>query len=527
MTHTHTSITVYIPQDTLSIALGADQLAQELMQWAQSTHTPVQLVRNGSRGLYWLEPLVEVQYGDQPRVAYGRMTAEGLAQLLAYPNWQQGVKEHPLYLGNIEEHPYLARQERLSFARIGLFDPTDIDAYQAHEGFVGLTNALAKSPQAVLDQITESGLRGRGGAAFPTGIKWQTVADTPAEQKYIICNADEGDAGGFSDRIAMEADPYALIEGMIIAGYAVGATEGYIYLRSEYPHTWNILQQALDQAYERGFLGKNILNSGVDYELKLFKGAGAYICGEETSLLESMEGKVGLVRAKPPLPAHHGYLDKPTVVNNVVTLSSATTVLAKGASFYAQFGMGRSRGTLSFQLSGNVKQGGLVEKAFGLTLRELVEDFGQGTLSGGPIKAIQVGGPLGAYIPQHLWDTPLDYEAFQQIGGLIGHGGVIVFDDQVDIHALAKHAMDFCAFESCGKCTPCRIGSVRASEIIDKLGAPEHDFQQQKALLLELCDTMEHASLCALGGMAPFPVRSLIQLYESDFHPNTKEAPHA
>jgi len=526
MNAAHATTTVYIPQDTLSLALGADQLAEQLEQWARTEQQPVTIVRNGSRGLYWLEPLLEVQHGDQTRLAYGPMTSAGLAELLETTDWQQGAPAHPLYLGNIEEHPYLANQDRLSFARIGLFDPTDIESYQQHEGFVGLRNALALGPQGVLDQVMESGLRGRGGAAFPTGIKWQTVADAVAEQKYIVCNADEGDAGGFSDRIAMEADPYALIEGMVIAGYAVGASKGYIYLRSEYPHTWDILQKAIDIAHEHGFLGEDILGSGFDYELRLFKGAGAYICGEETSLLESMEGKVGLVRAKPPLPAHHGYLGMPTVVNNVVTLSSATTVLAKGAEFYAQYGMGRSRGTLSFQLSGNIKQGGLIERAFGLSLRELVEDYGQGTLSGRPIKAIQVGGPLGAYVPQHLWDTPLDYEAFAQIGALIGHGGIIVFDDQTNIQSLAKHAMDFCAFESCGKCTPCRIGSVRAGEIIEKLGAPEHDFQQQKALLLELCDTMESASLCALGGMAPFPVRSLIQLYESDFHPS-KETPHA
>lgn len=520
------NIIVYIPQDTLSIALGADELAQQVEKWASKHKAEIQIVRNGSRGLYWLEPLLEIDSGDGVRLAYGPMDQEALAQLLETTDWHLGASNHPLYLGDIEKHPYLANQERLSFARIGLYDPTDINAYQELEGFVGLRNALKQSPQTVIDEVAQSGLRGRGGAAFPTGIKWQTVADTPATQKYIICNADEGDSGGFSDRMVMEADPFALIESMIIAGYAVGATKGSIYLRSEYPHTLKILGTAIATAYEHGFLGKDILGSGFDFDLDIFRGAGAYICGEETSLLESMEGKAGLVRAKPPLPAHQGYLGQPTVVNNVVTLASVTTVLAKGAEYYANYGMGRSRGTLSFQISGNVKQGGLIEKAFGLTLRELVEDFGMGTLSGRPIKALQVGGPLGAYIPEHLWDTPLDYEAFQNIGGMIGHGGVIVFDDQADIPALAKHAMDFCAFESCGKCTPCRIGSTRASEIIDNLNSPQHDYQQQKELLLELCDTMEHASLCALGGMAPFPVRSLIKIYEEDFLSPTKEAPN-
>jgi len=522
---------VYVPQDSLAIALGADEIAAQITQWARQQGLALQLIRNGSRGLSWLEPLIEVQARDahttHPRVAYGPLSPQELPALLATPDWYRGNSAHPLYCGPIDAHPYLARQQRLTFARIGLDDPLDLNAYQQQGGLQGLRKALAKAPEQVIETIQQSGLRGRGGAAFPTGIKWQTVAQAPGSQKYIVCNADEGDAGGFSDRLILEADPYALIEGMIIAGWAVGATQGFIYLRSEYPHSEKILQQAIQKAYQQNLLGANILGSDCHFDLHIFKGAGAYICGEETSLLESMEGKVGLVRAKPPLPAHHGYLGQPTVVNNVVTLATAPTILAQGAQFYADFGQGRSRGTLAFQLSGNIKQGGLIETAFGMSMLELIEEFGQGTQSGRPIKAIQVGGPLGAYIAPEHWHTPLDYEAFQAIGGLIGHGGIIVFDDQANIPALAKHAMDFCAFESCGKCTPCRIGSVRASEIIAQLDPAATNYAQQKQLLLELCDTMELASLCALGGMAPYPVRSLLTLYEDDFHPHAQETPHA
>lgn len=521
--HSRPKLRVFIPQDSIALALGANHMAQQVAAWAQRRQIEVELVRNGSRGLLWLEPLLEVQalhQPDAPRLAFGPMSTDALDALLAEPQWFLGLPHHPLYLGNIETHPYLAQQERLSFKRIGLHDPTNLEAYQEQGGGAGLRLALACTPDEVIDSLIQSGLRGRGGAAFPTGIKWQTVAQSPAAQKFIVCNADEGDAGGFSDRLALEADPFALIEGMLIAGWAVGAQQGFIYIRSEYPRSLHIIEQALQRARASGWLGKNILGSDFSFELQIFKGAGAYICGEETALLESMEGKVGLVRSKPPLPAHQGYLGQPTVVNNVVTLTTVPVILAQGADYYADFGSGRSRGTLAFQLSGNIKQPGLIEKAFGLSLRQLIEDYGGGTLSGRSIKTIQVGGPLGTYLPPKQWDTPLDYEAFAAIGGLLGHGGIIVFDEQINIPALAQHAMRFCADESCGKCTPCRIGSVRAVEILGKLDGLAPDYGQQKALLLELCETMEQASLCALGGMAPYPVRSLIEHYEADFKGN-------
>jgi formate dehydrogenase iron-sulfur subunit len=374
----------------------------------------------------------------------------------------------------------------------------------------------------VVKEVTESGLRGRGGAAFPTGIKWNTVLNTPGEQKYVVCNADEGDSGTFSDRMLMEGDPYTLIEGMTIAGVAVGATQGYIYLRSEYPHAFKTLKEAISRARAAGYLGTDVMGSGKTFELEVRLGAGAYICGEETSLLESLEGKRGIVRFKPPLPAIEGLFGKPTVINNVISLCSVPVILAKGGKYYQDFGMGRSRGTLPFQLTGNIKHGGLVEKAFGLTLNQLLYDYGGGSASGRPIRAVQVGGPLGAYVPESQFDIPLDYEAYSKVNAMIGHGGMVVFDDTVDMVAQARYAMEFCAIESCGKCTPCRIGSTRGTEVMDKI-IKGIDVEANIALMRSLCDTMLNGSLCALGGMAPYPVLSALNHFAEDFA-DTREA---
>ena len=474
---------------------------------------PIELVRNGSRGLFYLEPLLEVEHQGR-RIAFGPVSAgdiPGLLDALA-----GDVAVHPLYLGVTEDIPWLKGQQRLTFARAGLGDPLSLVHYRSLDGFAGLEKALQLTPQGIVTEVTDSGLRGRGGAAFPAGIKWQTVLDTPVGQKYIVCNADEGDSGTFADRLLMEADPYQLIEGMIIAGLAVGASQGYIYLRSEYPRAREILELAIARARTEAYLGSNVRGSGKAFDLELRIGAGAYICGEETSLLDSLEGKRGMVRAKPPLPAIEGLFAKPTVVNNVLTLAAVTTVMEKGGEYYRDYGTGRSRGTLAVQLAGNVLRGGLVELAYGATLRQVVEDYGGGTYSGRPMRAIQVGGPLGAYLPQSQWDTPLDYEAFAGIGAMLGHGGVVVFDDTVDMAAQARFAMEFCAVESCGKCTPCRVGSVRGVEVIDRLIAREQQ-QQNVALLHDLCDTMEAGSLCAMGGLTPYPVRSALTYFPEDF----------
>jgi len=507
------NLRVFVPQDTTAIALGADIVADAIASQASASDVELVMVRNGSRGAFWLEPLVEIEC-DGARLCYGQVEAADVAGLL------QAVatdpESHPRYLGTIDTIPWLASQQRLTFARAGEGDPLCVQSYRKLGGFAGLERALTLSPQAIVDQVRESGLRGRGGAAFPAGIKWQTVLDAPATPKYIVCNADEGDSGTFADRLLMEADPYQLIEGMAIAGLAVGAQQGYIYLRSEYPRALTVLTEAIDTARQQGYLGENILNSGKAFDLELRLGAGAYICGEETSLLDSLEGKRGMVRAKPPLPAIEGLFGQPTVVNNVLTLAAVTTVLAQGADFYANFGSGRSRGTMPVQLAGNIKRGGLVEVPYGSTLREVVEHYGGGTRSGRPVRAIQVGGPLGAYLPESQWDTPMDYEAFANAGAMLGHGGVVVFDDTVDMAAQARFAMEFCAVESCGKCTPCRIGSVRGVEVIDRIVAG--DQRDENLILLEdLCDTMEHASLCAMGGLTPLPVRSALKHFAADF----------
>jgi formate dehydrogenase iron-sulfur subunit len=426
-------------------------------------------------------------------------------------------KTHPLCLGLTEEIPYLKKQERLTFARCGVIDPLSLADYISRDGYKGLQNALKLTQEQIVEEVFNSGLRGRGGAGFPTGIKWKTVMNAPADQKYIVCNADEGDSGTFADRMIMEGDPFVLIEGMTIAGFAVGATSGYIYCRSEYPHAFKTLERAIAIGYEKGYLGANAAGSGKHFDLEVRMGAGAYICGEETSLLESLEGKRGQIRPKPPLPALEGLFGKPTVVNNVISLATVPIILDKGAAYYKDFGMGRSRGTLTIQLAGNIKQGGLVEKAFGITLREAIYDFGGGTATGKKLRAVQVGGPLGAYFPESLLDTPLDYEAFAAKKGLVGHGGVVVFDESVDLAKQARFAMEFCAIESCGKCTPCRIGSTRGVETIDKIIANQNR-DQNLEILNDLCEVMLDGSLCALGGLTPYPVLSAMQHFPEDFH---------
>ena len=497
----------FIPQDTTALALGADAVAAALMEQG------VEPVRNGSRGMFWLEPLLEVET-DAGRLGFGPVSPADVPAILTALD--KDASSHPLFLGPVSEISYLQSQQRLTFARAGEGDPLCLENYRALNGFRGLEKALQLSPQQIVDQVKESGLRGRGGAAFPAGIKWQTVLDCQAEQKFIVCNADEGDSGTFADRLLMEADPYQLIEGICIAGLAVGATQGYIYLRSEYPVAHRLLNIAIERATQAGYLGDNIQGSGNSFHLEVRLGAGAYICGEETSLLESLEGKRGMVRAKPPLPAVEGLFGLPTVVNNVLTLAAIATIFEQGAEVYKNFGMGRSRGTLAIQLAGNIKRGGLIELAFGVTLRQVVEEYGLGTFSGRPIRAIQVGGPLGAFLPESQWDTPMDYEAFAAIKAMIGHGGVVVFDDGVDMAAQARFAMEFCVAESCGKCTPCRIGSVRGVEVIDRIVA-DQDRDNNLILLHDLCDTMEAGSLCAMGGMTPYPVRSALAHFAGDF----------
>ncbi len=508
-----TAVTVYVPRDTSARSVGADEVAVTIAAVAATFGESVSIVRNGSRGMLWLEPLIEVET-DDGRMAYGPVTADDVEGLFEADFLHGGP--HALGHGRTDDMPWLSRQHRWTFARVGVIDPLSADAYERHGGLVGLRRALAMEPDSVVTEVTESGLRGRGGAGFPAGIKWRTVAQAPATPKYICCNADEGDSGTFADRMLIEGDPFLLIEGMTIAGIAVGATKGYIYLRSEYPDAIAVMRAAIANAYAAGWLGADLLGTTHAFDLEVREGAGAYICGEETAMLDSLEGLRGMVRAKPPLPALEGLFGQPTVVNNVLTLASVPGILADGASAYQDLGVGRSRGTQVFQLAGNIAQGGIVETAFGMSLRELIDDFGGGTASGRPIRAVQVGGPLGSYLPDDQLDLPLDYEAFAAAGAMLGHGGIVVFDDTVDMAAQARFAMEFCAAESCGKCTPCRVGSVRGVEVIDKIVAGQ-ERDANLVLLDDLCELMTDGSLCAMGGLTPQPVRSALVHFPEDF----------
>jgi formate dehydrogenase iron-sulfur subunit len=511
---------MYIPRDMAALAMGAKKVVAAVQKEAAARGLDVGIVRNGSRGMLWLEPLVEVET-PAGRVGYGNVTAADVPALFDAGFLSGG--EHKSSIGLVEQHPYFARQQRVTFQRCGRIDPVSYAEYTANGGYKGLDRAFSIGPAATIAEIAASGLRGRGGAGFPTGVKWKTVADCPGDKRYVVVNADEGDSGTFADRMIMEGDPLSLIEGMTICGFAVGSDKGYVYLRAEYPIAAQIFAEALVAARAAGALGKQVRGSDFSFDIELRMGAGAYVCGEETSLLESLEGKRGIVRAKPPLPAHVGLFGKPTVVNNVLSMATAPMILADGGAAYYAYGMDRSRGTIPLQIAGNVKHGGLFEAPFGLTLNEIVNDIGGGARSGRPVRAVQVGGPLGAYLPVSLFETRFDYEAYTKVNSLIGHGGLVVFDDTVDMSWMARFAMEFCAIESCGKCTPCRIGSIRGVETIDKIRAGEN-VAANIDLLKDLCQTMKLGSLCALGGFAPFPVESALRHFPEDFHKPALEA---
>ncbi|MDD9706335.1 NADH-quinone oxidoreductase subunit NuoF [Seohaeicola sp. SP36] len=505
---------VWLPRDAAARALGADDVAETLLTQARAHGIDLTLIRNGSRGMIWLEPLLEIET-PEGRIGFGPVTPADVAAILDTP------EAHPKALGLVEALPWMARQTRLTFARCGVIDPLSLADYEAHGGLSGLRRALEMDAAGIVAEVTESGLRGRGGAGFPTGIKWDTVRKAQADRKYIVCNADEGDSGTFADRMIMEGDPFTLIEGMIIAGLGVGATKGFVYLRSEYPDAIEVMNAAVTIARDAGLLGASVLGTGPAFDMEIRVGAGAYVCGEETSLLNSLEGKRGVVRAKPPLPALQGFMGQPTVVNNVISLATVPVIFEKSAGFYRDFGLGRSRGTIPLQIAGNVKQGGLFETAFGLSLGEIVDDIAGGTRTGRPVKAVQVGGPLGAYFPRSKFDTPFGYEEFDGQGGLIGHAGVVVFDESADMLGMARFAFEFCAVESCGKCTPCRIGAVRGVETVDRIARGDAD---AIPLLTDLCETMKDGSLCALGGFTPYPVMSALTHFPDDFATTRKAA---
>ena len=507
------TLRIFVPRDAAARAVGADRVATAIATEARRLDLPIELVRTGSRGLFWLEPMVELETREG-RLAFGPVAPADVPGLLVLGS--QAAKSHPLCLGRPDDIAFLKRQTRITFGRCGVIDPLSLADYRAHGGYRGLARALSLGPAATIEEVVRSGLRGRGGAGFPTGVKWRTVADTDADRRYIVCNADEGDSGTYADRMLLEGDPFGVIEGMTIAGFAAGAAKGFVYIRSEYPDAIRVMSEALNIARASGCLGADAAAGGFAFDIEIRVGAGAYVCGEETSLLESLEGRRGQVRAKPPLPAHKGLFGRPTVINNLLTLACVPAILADGAERYAALGTARSRGTMPIQLAGNVRHGGLFETAFGLTLGEIVDDIGAGTANGRPVRAVQVGGPLGAYFPRALFDTPFDYEAFAARDGLLGHGGIVVFDDRVDMARQARFALDFCALESCGKCTPCRIGSVRGTETMDRILRGER-VAANLALIEDLCQTLKFGSLCALGSFTPYPVMSALRHFPEDF----------
>ncbi len=506
-------IKVFVPGDSAALSVGADEVALEISRLAGASNIEIDIVRNGTRGALWLEPLIEVQV-DEDRIGYGPVSVEDVAALFQAQFHVGG--SHHLCIGKVAQLPWLAKQDRITFKRVGIVDPHSMNDYQDHGGLVGLRHALHMSPENIVSEVAESGLRGRGGAGFPAGIKWRTVLETKNETKYICCNADEGDSGTYADRILIEGDPFTLIEGMVIAGIAVGAKKGFIYIRSEYPAASAKFAAAVEIAREFGLLGGNILGSEYEFDIKIRVGGGSYVCGEETAMLESIEGKRGVVRSKPPLPAISGLFGKPTVINNVLTFASVPAILADGAASYKARGVGRSLGTQVFQLGGNVKRGGIVETGFGITLGELIAEYGDGSLSGNPIKAVQVGGPLGAYFSTKNFEIPMDYESLIAAGGMLGHGGIVIFDSTVDLAIQARFAMEFCALESCGKCTPCRLGSTRGAETIQRIIDGE-EFEPNRRILLDLCEVMTDGSLCAMGGLTPMPVMSAMINFPEEF----------
>ncbi len=503
-------IDVYISADMSSRSIGARDVENTLRS-EQERRGDFRVVTTGSRGAFFLEPLIEVATAHG-RVGYANVNASDVAALL-----EQGLLEGaaiaPFSIGVVTEHPFFKGQQRITFQRCGVIETGSIEAYENASGYAGLRRALSElGPAAIIDQVKRSGLRGRGGAAFPTGIKWQTVADIVSLKKYVVANGDEGDPGTYADRMLMEGDPFALLEGMTICARAVGAQQGYIYIRAEYPRAQAVMKQAVQSARDAGYLGASILDSGFAFDVDVRSGAGAYVCGEETALLESLEGKRGMVRPKPPYPAISGLFGQPTVINNVTTLATIPSIIVDGGDQYGSIGAGRSRGTIPLQLAGSLRTPGLVEVPFGVTLREVINTYGGGVPEGHQLLAVQVGGPLGDLMPDSGLDLPIDFDAFSAAGSMLGHGGVVVYDERTNPLQLAHRLMAYVAHESCGKCAPCRLGSQRAAEILDAMrrGETQPDDVQ---LIDDIAFAMRGSSLCALGMMAPTPVLSAIQRF--------------
>jgi len=489
------------------------------------------VVEVGCLGMCYAEVLVELRGHDGKRVLYQGVEPRHVADLVK-SQLVHGEIYQPLALAVMEgeddqvpgfsELPMIQPQVRIVLRNCGIIDPSNIDHYLARGGYMGITRAFAMGPDQVIEEMKASGLRGRGGAGFPTGMKWGFARKSVADQKYVICNADEGDPGAFMDRSVLEGDPHAVLEGLLIAGYAIGATVGYVYCRAEYPLAIERLQGAIAQMRQHGLLGANILGSGFDFTIKIKKGAGAFVCGEETSLMQSIEGKRGMPLSKPPFPAVSGLFGKPTNINNVETLAAVSAIMEKGASWYAGFGTEKSRGTKTFALAGKINRTGLIEVPMGIPLKTIIEDVGGGVLGGKAFKAVQTGGPSGGCIPAQFIDLPVDYEHLAEVGSIMGSGGMIVIDNESCMVDMARYFLTFTENESCGKCVPCRMGTQHLLRILPDITQGRGNLEQIETLR-KIGDTMKSASLCGLGQTAANPVLTTLRYFEDEYRAHIED----
>ncbi len=504
------------------VAAGGREVYDALSTKLSQSGVKAELKQTGCIGMCYNEVLVEVSSPDGGHVFYRHITTEKVNRM---------VEEHLIggqpatewVIPDEEIGNFLAKQRRIVLRNCGVIDPESIDDYLAAGGYKAIEKVLSSmSPQEVIDEVTKSGLRGRGGAGFPTGVKWNFARKSPGSQKYIICNADEGDPGAFMDRSVLESDPHSVLEGMLIASYAIGASEGYIYVRAEYPLAIRRLEIALAQARERGFIGETILGYSFNFNIRIRQGAGAFVCGEETALIMSIEGRRGMPRFRPPFPAQAGLWGKPTNINNVETFANVSWIILHGADAYNKYGTEKSKGTKVFALAGKVARGGLVEVPMGITLKEIIFDIGGGTSSGLEFKAIQIGGPSGGIIPASLADTPVDYESVTKTGAIMGSGGLIVMDETACVVDVTKFFLNFTQNESCGKCPFCRIGTLRMLEILERISNGEGK-EGDLELLEELAESIKRASLCGLGQTAPNPALTTIRYFRSEYEAHIYE----
>jgi NADH-quinone oxidoreductase subunit F len=523
---------ILIGTGTCGIAAGAEDILNALRAELEKNSIQADIIQVGCIGLCYMEPLVEIILPGKPSIFYGNLTPQLMAEIVR--DYLAGGNPRPdLALGTrgqgdvagiprLFDLPVLKPQARIALRNCGNIDPADINHYIANGGYEGLSQALKMTQQQIIDEIKKSGIRGRGGAGFPTGNKWQFCHDAPGSPKYIICNADEGDPGAFMDRAVLEGDPHAVLEGMLIGAYAIGASEGYIYVRAEYPLAIKRLKTAMEQMEKYGLLGESILGSGFNFHLKIKEGAGAFVCGEETAMMASIEGSRGMPRSRPPFPANSGLWGKPTNINNVETWAGVSAIIQKGAEWYTGFGTEKSRGTKTFSLVGKVNQTGLIEVPMGIPLREIIYGIGGGIPGGKSFKAIQTGGPSGGCLPASFLDSPVDYESLAAAGSIVGSGGMVVMDEDTCMVDVARYFLTFTQLESCGKCIPCRWGTKQMLDILEDIvhgKGREGDID----LLLELGASVKDGSLCALGGTAPNPVLTTIRYFRDEYEAHIKE----